>query len=331
MGKRLTQKQIVDIIHLYKGGMTPKEIGVKFDIYNNSVTRLLKKNDIPRNQKPIISLENKQYICNQYAKGKNSEVLAKEISIDPSTVCRILKRNNIKIRPACDNKRKYWLNETWLDSIDCEEKAYFLGLFWADGNISKSSNDILLRLHSKDYHILKSLSGYFYNTDRVTHYTEDVGKPRTPVSRLGIYSQYLKNRMIEIGLFPNKSKTVKFPSKEIITDELLRHFLRGLLDGDGCICIRNNGKATVDYTGNQYIINSINEILKQRNVSSKVYNNKKRDSWSLQINNKENIIKFLDWIYIDSFICLERKYEKYRTIKSNSGNDRKRFCSKKNS
>jgi hypothetical protein len=33
--------------------------------------------------------------------------------------------------------RKYHLNESFFEKIDCQEKAYFLGFIFADGSISK--------------------------------------------------------------------------------------------------------------------------------------------------------------------------------------------------
>jgi hypothetical protein len=311
----LRESEIEEIISLYQSGEKPKVIGEKFGIYNNSVTRILRKRGIERNQVIKISQSQNDYICSEYIKGKNSEVLAKELQINASTVCRVLKRNGAQIRPDFINKRRLSLNESWLDIIDTEEKAYFLGFFWADGNISKRGNGISLRIHSKDRHILTTLSCYFYNKDHTSHYVEDTNKKSTPISRLCIYSQHIKSRLLEIGLFPNKCKTVKFPFKEIIGYDLLPHFLRGLLDGDGCICIRKSGRVTVDYTGNTFVIHSIQDILNVKNIKSKIFYSQKKDSWSIQINNRKEAAKFLDWIYLDSTIYLERKYNKYLELK----------------
>lgn len=35
--------------------------------------------------------------------------------------------------------RKHTLNQTFFDTIDTEAKAYFLGLLWADGSLSKTA------------------------------------------------------------------------------------------------------------------------------------------------------------------------------------------------
>jgi len=314
----LTSPQIDEIIELYLSGKSPKEIGNLFGIYNSSVSRIIRRNNIPCNQQNRITDEQLFYICENYVLGNSSEKIAKELNINPSTVCRILKRNNIKIRDNSENKRKYWLNKHWLDDIDSQEKAYFLGIFWADGSVSKSKNDISLRLHTKDRDVLTKISHFFYGKDRVSDYIEDTNKVSTPVSRISLYSEYLKNRMKCLGIKPNKSKQIKFPTKKAIKSSLLSHFIRGLLDGDGCICIRRNGRATVDFTGNTYVINALNYKLLKLDFNNRVYYSEIKDSWSLQINSDSNIINFLDWIYKDSTIHLERKYAKYREIKNRS-------------
>lgn len=327
MPKKLREEEIQNIIKLYKEGKTPKEIGELYQIYNNSVSRILRKNNIKPNQLRKLNNKEKEAICNYYNSGKSSEEIAKIFKVDPSTVCRNLKKQNITIRDNSSNKRKIHLNEKWLDQIN-EDQAYFLGLFLADGNVSKKGNGICLRLHSQDKEILEKLSYFFYDEVRVHSYTEDEGKKSTPVSRLCVYSKYLKNRLKEIGIGPNKVKNARIP--KVIDQHLMSHFLRGLLDGDGCICIRKCGRATIDYTGNEYVINEIHSILEKKNIFGSIYYNYKKDSWSIQINRISDIILFLDWIYNDSSLYMKRKYDKYRKIKDKRI-DRAGFFSYKNS
>jgi DNA invertase Pin-like site-specific DNA recombinase len=44
--KRVSQDQIKDIITMYQSGSSPKEIGEKYQIYSESVNRILKRNGI---------------------------------------------------------------------------------------------------------------------------------------------------------------------------------------------------------------------------------------------------------------------------------------------
>lgn len=45
----------------------------------------------------------------------------------------------------------------------------------------------------------------------------------------------LKNK----GCYQGKSLTLTFPSKDIVPEHLIRHFIRGYFDGDGSVFISN--------------------------------------------------------------------------------------------
>ena len=53
------------------------------------------------------------------------------------------------------NMRKYNFNEHYFDNIDCQEKAYWLGFFAADGYNHRSKGCIEFRLHRQDREILE--------------------------------------------------------------------------------------------------------------------------------------------------------------------------------
>jgi DNA-binding transcriptional regulator LsrR (DeoR family) len=126
--KKLSNENISEIINLYQSGITPKEIGEKFQIYNNSVTRILKKHGVERNQLEKVSQETCDLIIKEYTNGISSTIIANKLNINDSTVCRILKRNNIKIRPPEINKRTFNINQDYFENIDSEDKANFFKL-----------------------------------------------------------------------------------------------------------------------------------------------------------------------------------------------------------
>ena len=43
-------------------------------------------------------------------------------------------------------------------------------------------------------------------------------------------SRKMYKDIIKLGLKPNKTKTVKFPTNKIIPHKLMRHFMRGVFD-----------------------------------------------------------------------------------------------------
>lgn len=103
--KQLTDLEIKEIISLYQSGSTPKDIGEKYGIYSESVTRILRNNEVERNQCVKNGPEREKLIISRYNAGQSSEEIAKDLQVHGTTVCRILKRNGIQIREASVNKK----------------------------------------------------------------------------------------------------------------------------------------------------------------------------------------------------------------------------------
>ena len=72
---------------------------------------------------------NSDLFCRDYHNGQTITEIARNYNISAPTVWYWLKKRGIKIR----GKRKYKIIESYFDEIDTKEKAYFLGLLYADG------------------------------------------------------------------------------------------------------------------------------------------------------------------------------------------------------
>ena len=104
----------------------------------------------------MLKIDNK-LVCDQYLSGKSLTQLKKLFNCSQDPIERILKKNNIKIRPKYYWNRKYHDKHTlifdYFDNIDTNEKAYWLGYLTADGTISK--NNYKASLSSKDLEIIE--------------------------------------------------------------------------------------------------------------------------------------------------------------------------------
>jgi hypothetical protein len=69
--------------------------------------RVLIKQNLVSNKIERINQEKIDYIIEEYTMGKSSTIIAKEMILDSRSVIRILKKNNIAIRPSEINKRTY--------------------------------------------------------------------------------------------------------------------------------------------------------------------------------------------------------------------------------
>ena len=93
-----------------------------------------------------------QEIIDSYLQGDYLRSIEKQYHIDMRTIKNILNKNNIEYNKKI--YRKHIINEKYFDSIDSEDKAYFLGLLFADGCVAKNGYNICLTLKNNDKHIL---------------------------------------------------------------------------------------------------------------------------------------------------------------------------------
>lgn len=71
--------------------------------------------------------------------------------------------------------------------------------------------------------------------------------------------------LIALGCTPRKSLTLIYPEK--LNDEFFSSFLRGYIDGDGCICLSKDKKSTViSMLGTLEFLTSIKEKLQVPNI-----------------------------------------------------------------
>lgn len=308
--KKLSSDQIKEIINLYQSGISPLQIGNKIGIANNSVTRILRKQGIERNQAfSRIDKNQTKQIIDDYLSGISSEHIALKMKINGSTVCRVLKKNGVVIRSATQNKRKYKIAEDYFEVIDAEDKAYFLGFLYADGNLSKRGNAIKIELQSRDRDILALFSTKIYGFEKIS---KDIRENETYLYT-AIYCQKMHQDLIKLGCLPNKTFIIKFP--DFLSDELLRHFIRGYLDGDGCICLTDENRPRIDFTSNKEFIKGLQNYLclklnLQKNKLNQRHSNTETRSIQFSGFNQVNLI--LNYLYNNATVYMLRKYKSFQ-------------------
>ena len=155
-----------------------------------------------------------------------------------------------------------------LQRIDTQEKAYLLGLFYADGNIGINQTQcrVALKLEDRDliFHLQKLFPFFYVHYDRGTKI------------ELGNYQKALKEDLIIHGCLPRKS----FENKENIhmpniNNLLIRHFIRGYFDGDGgCTLSYPRGKTqkrVYIYSVSIQFLEEVRVELENNNIISEVF------------------------------------------------------------
>lgn len=303
---KLNQVEIDNIINLYQNtNMTLIEIAKLFGYKSKDIIyKILLDYNTPKRRsiKFKISLEQESEIINMYTE---KEMTEKEISqyygININIISRVLNRNKIKTN-YCN--KKYNINEDYFEKIDTINKAYLLGFIYADGYIRKDGLVLSVVVHHKDIDILEKIKNEL-NTE-----TNIAAIKNKNHNRINICNIKLCSDLIKLGCNNNKTFNLQFPN---IDTHLVPHFIRGFMDGDGCISIRtqNNKKYfSLSFTGTKEMMDKLKEVLNVDNTIS-FYKN----AYALHIGKKKDVLRILDWIYKDANLYLQRKYNKYCEIR----------------
>src|ERR1035437_3373126 len=148
-------------------------------------------------------------------------------------------------------------NEDFFDNIDTEEKAYWFGFIIADGGLSKDSYQLFINLGLKDSLHLIKFANIFGANIKFTNYNDKKG-----VS-LKLTNKHLYSYLIQSGVYPNKTKIENGYCVKSIHRCLLKHFIRGVFDGDGCITQSKTSKSNCNLSivGHYRLLEKIKNII----------------------------------------------------------------------
>ena len=285
----------------------------KFNISSQEIIKALKEDGFLYAKPGAISkvIINLKFAADEYLANEtlNIKDICKKYNISHTTFPKYLKEYlGIKI----EKRVKHTFDFNYFDSIDTEEKAYWLGFIWADGYISSSP----LKLEDKNH--LKKLQKEL-NTERPILTNNNR-------CRLLVNSKHFWETLNNYGCIPKKSLVLKFPDISIFNNtNLIRHFIRGYFDGDGCISYYkvNNTicKPTCSLIGTKEFLNSIKELLNDQQiiVNNIIHKDKRHitsNTYIFSITNIETNIKFLNFLYNNSNVYLDRKYNRYQFLKN---------------
>lgn len=206
--------------------------------------------------------------------------------------------------------RRYRQDDSFFDVIDTEEKAYWLGFLFADGNVrSRSPNhgEIRLSLKISDREHVEKFKAAIKSQSPicVTH--------RGVAVTLTVTSRQLFDALVRLGCVPNKTNNHGTPK---LPDHLVRHFYRGYIDGDGCIYVKGV-RVGLFILGPAKFLTTLRAWIQRKT---------RLPGRELQLTGDNNVISRLDYgggqqvqyildhIYGDSQISLSRKLQKYQEV-----------------
>lgn len=235
-----------------------------------------------------------------------------------------------RMQKSCGCLRESRLIEEkhFFDNIDNEEKAYILGFAASDGTVShdteRGTYSLKFVVNSIDTQLLEDFKQSLKSKVKIKTFETTTNLPQggTCVSEMSsvlFCSKSLVEGLIDKGVTPRKSLTLNVDYNKI-PDKLKRHFWRGLFDGDGTFGLFGKKKILeVSLTTSKVMAESTKkEILKLfPDFKINFYERKECSglTYNLIFTTQKDGFSFLEYMYEDCNIKLNRKFEKYKTIK----------------
>jgi intein/homing endonuclease len=255
----------------------------------------------------------KNNIVELYKDGISISKLMKIVKSSDRNISKYLKSKGLTVKNTGSlgmNKSGLKFEESIFNKIDNEEKAYWLGFIFADGYISSSDFIFELSLSEKDKSHLDKFNSFM--RFKGSNIRTCLQHKKFNICKWNIRNKFLWNSLNSLGCIPRKSLILKFPKIEIFDNpDLIRHFIRGYFDGDGCV---NFNHKIISILGTEDMLSNIKEKSCIKTNSKLYYKYPNSKTRILQISCKK-AFEFLNFIYKDSSIFLERKYKIYEKFR----------------
>lgn len=256
-------------------------------------------------------LQDEVYIaCKElFLQGFSLSQIEKEMNFNRKKLSSILKFEGYDI---ILNNQKYQYNVNVFSEIDTEEKAYWLGFLYADGNVRIVGSKALdLTLAKKDESHLQCFANFMGNNLRITTRENLLhGYERVHIScRLIVHNSQIVDDLIKWGCVPEKTFVLSPPD---INKQFIKHFIRGYFDGDGSVSLANKKYNSRFLGANKEFVTFIrdelheNAFTKKANVKTLSRNNR-NDLFEFGFYSYEDNKKLYEYLYSDNCICLNRK------------------------
>ena len=277
---------------------------VKYFIDNNRDKFKFEKGCVDVN----LTYEQEQYIEKWYGI-KSTKEISEDLNVTIRDVNIYASYKNLVF-----NSNKYHVDENYFEQINTPNKAYWLGFLYADGCINqrmkkdKISYTLEITLQKDDVLHLEKMKMSLKSNAPIKYKTI---KNQYEACRLTICNKKICEDLIKLGCTPRKSLILTFPTEEQVPKELIPHFIRGYLDGDGCV-FNKDGQSSISFIGTKDFLNSIQEVVYVELGLTKTSIGQKGKAYQCQWAGFGNLKSWFDYLYdYDDIIYLQRKFEKF--------------------
>lgn len=255
-------------------------------------------------------------ILSEEYKHMNLKELARKYRTSKSVIKKFLTGDSIHV-----HKTLYSVDDNYFEKIDTPNKAYFLGLLYADGCLHFVKNTVSIGLQERDGYILNAFKKDLNSNYPIGLYSRKKiqWKTQQPQYIFKFTNSKIYGDLIKLGCFPQKTFNLKFPSFSQVPQEFIFHFIRGFFDGDGTIGEGVNGRHKNpqflwSVIGTYEMCNGVNDIFVNLLNLPRQKIAKRGNIWSYSIGGNGNIRTVVEFLYKDAENFLTRKKDKLEKV-----------------
>ena len=227
--------------------------------------------------------------------------IAELYGVSKSTMSRWVTRFNLTQRGP---KRKYTLNERKFYTIETEEDAYWLGFITADGYVNEERGFLNVKLQLQDEEHLIKLKNFLESYD--SPIKDDKGGSGQLIKSITFNSKKLVENLVKLNIRQNKSG-YEIPQYNLET-KLYSAYLRGLIDGDGCLTYGENNYQ-IDLVGSIELVKFVRDFINKNIVPLNYdYIYQHGTIYRFTCRNQEIVKACYEFLYENANIYLDRKY-----------------------
>lgn len=315
-----------DFLELYNKGMSVTEICKILQENRARGYSYLRRKGLPNHTQKFVkySQEFLDIIIKEYQEGKTIQEIA---ATHPEYKEGIINYHLRNLGLTRRNGKRVYCQEDYFENINTPQKAYFLGLLYADGNVQYmpykgDSYHVRLELQWQDKYMIELLKEELKSNNPVLEYEQKnrhiitANEKEYHINKHNAYFTLGCNKickdLIKHGCVIGKENRLTTPE---LRNDFSRYFILGFFDGDGCACFTEKSHY-INFLARKPLLKGILQIL-ERDTDIKIpkilYSHS--DLWVAQWGGKKDIQKFYHYFY-DNCECqfLLRKYDKIKSF-----------------
>lgn len=296
----------------------------ELNISMKTAERFIKKNNLFQTSTSNINC------IKDYLNGERPAVLYKKYNMSQANFNSLLRFRKIPARGTT-----YFANFNYFDIIDSPNKAYFLGFITADGCVYR--NTLRISISLQDIDLLEKFKKEINSNHLIKQFEtfssfDAKNNSICNMCYIEITSKHMIQKLEEHNITPNKTHKInQIPKK--IPNKYVKDFIRGYIDGDGSFgsYTHNDGylRNSLNLVGTENFLIDIKKWL-ENNTNCKFNNylydrhpERKNNIRAMTATGKENVANILSFLYKDSSMHLDRKYNNFINIISNNNGAKK--------